>query len=139
MPNAPFLLEFWKLVPYFPCSLLQLASPTFQSTTKAPPSPHFQFTLKKFIPTFQYTHTPLLVISSSNQCLSPLKLWVWIPLMAGCTWCNIMLSNMSVTCLCFSRVLQSPPTINWLPRYSWNVVNPIPNHRRKWSVYDLEC
>jgi len=25
-----------------------------------------------------------------NQCLSPLKLWVWIPLMARCTRYNIM-------------------------------------------------
>jgi len=33
-----------------------------------------------------------------NQCLSPLKLWVWIPLMARCTWYNIMWWNLSVTC-----------------------------------------
>ena len=25
-----------------------------------------------------------------NQCLSPLALWVWIPLMARCTQCNIL-------------------------------------------------
>ena len=25
-----------------------------------------------------------------NQCLSPLKLWVWTPFMASCTWYNIM-------------------------------------------------
>jgi len=25
-----------------------------------------------------------------NRCLSPLKLWVWIPLMARCTRYNIM-------------------------------------------------
>jgi hypothetical protein len=25
-----------------------------------------------------------------NQCLSPLQLWVWIPLMLRCTWYNFM-------------------------------------------------
>ena len=33
-----------------------------------------------------------------NQCLSPLKLWVWILLMVRCTWYNIMWSSLSVTC-----------------------------------------
>ena len=33
-----------------------------------------------------------------NQCLSPLKLWVQIPLMARCTRYNIMWSSLSVTC-----------------------------------------
>jgi hypothetical protein len=33
-----------------------------------------------------------------NQCLSPLKLWVWIQLMARCTRYNIMWSSLSVTC-----------------------------------------
>jgi hypothetical protein len=28
-----------------------------------------------------------------NQCLSPLKLWVWIPLKARCTWYIIMWSS----------------------------------------------
>jgi len=32
-----------------------------------------------------------------NQCLSPLKLWVRIPLMATCTRYKIMWSNLSVT------------------------------------------
>ena len=32
------------------------------------------------------------------QCLSPLKLWVWILLMVRCTWYNIMWSSLSVTC-----------------------------------------
>ena len=36
-----------------------------------------------------------------NQCLSPLKLWVWIqfmPIMARCIRFNIMWSSLSVTC-----------------------------------------
>jgi hypothetical protein len=33
-----------------------------------------------------------------NQCLSPLTLWVWIPLMARCTLYNIMWWSLSVTC-----------------------------------------
>jgi hypothetical protein len=33
-----------------------------------------------------------------NQCLSPIKLWVQIPLMARCTRYNIMWSSLSVTC-----------------------------------------
>ena len=33
-----------------------------------------------------------------NQCLSSLKLWFRIPLMARCTWYNNMWSSLSVTC-----------------------------------------
>ena len=33
-----------------------------------------------------------------NQCLSPLKLWDRIPLMARCTWYNIVWYSLSVTC-----------------------------------------
>jgi hypothetical protein len=33
-----------------------------------------------------------------NQCLSSLKLWVQIPLMARCTWYNIMWWRLWVTC-----------------------------------------
>jgi len=35
---------------------------------------------------------------SCNQCLSPLTLWVRIPLKARCTWYNIMWHSLSVTC-----------------------------------------
>jgi hypothetical protein len=41
-----------------------------------------------------------------NRCLSPLKLWVWIPLMVRCTRYNIMWLSLSVTCdrsVVFSR------------------------------------
>jgi len=33
-----------------------------------------------------------------NQCLSPLKLWVRIPHMAGCSRCNFMWWSLSVAC-----------------------------------------
>ena len=33
-----------------------------------------------------------------NQCLSPLKLWVWTPFMVRCTRYNIMWWSLSVTC-----------------------------------------
>jgi hypothetical protein len=32
-----------------------------------------------------------------NQCLSPIKMWVWIPLMARCTRYNIVWWSLSVT------------------------------------------
>ena len=34
----------------------------------------------------------------SNQCQSPLKLWVWNPLMSRCIWYSIMWQSLSVTC-----------------------------------------
>ena len=42
-----------------------------------------------------------------NQCISPLTLWVRIPLMASGTRYNIMWSSLSVTCDGFLRVLSS--------------------------------
>ena len=60
-----------------------------------------------------------------NQCLSPLKLWVWAPFMARCSWYNIMWSSLSVTCDRwggFLKVLWFPPPIKWPPRYNWNIV-----------------
>ena len=59
-----------------------------------------------------------------NQCLSPLKLWVLIFLMARCTWYNIMWFNLSVTCdrsmifFGYSGFLHQQ---NWLPWYNWNI------------------
>ena len=70
-----------------------------------------------------------------NQCLSPLRLWVQIPLMTNCTQYNIMWWSLSVTCIrsvVFSSFLHQQ---NWLPWYNWNIVesgikhhNPNPNN-----------
>jgi hypothetical protein len=46
-----------------------------------------------------------------NQCLSPLKLWVRIPLMARCTWYNIILVSDLWQVNVFFRVLLFPPPI----------------------------
>jgi hypothetical protein len=43
-----------------------------------------------------------------NQCISPLKLWVWIPHMVRCTRCNIMWWSLSVTC---GKSVVSPGTL----------------------------
>jgi hypothetical protein len=53
-------------------------------------------------------------VQSLNQCLSPLKLWVWIPPVVRCTRLNIMWSSLSVTCrrsVVFLWVLRFPPSI----------------------------
>ena len=66
-----------------------------------------------------------------NQCLSPLILWVQIPLMAKCTWYNIIWSSLSVTCnrseviAGYSGFLHKS---NWLPRYNWNIVESCIKH-----------
>jgi len=55
-----------------------------------------------------------------NQCLSPLKLWVWIPLMMRCTQYNILWCSLSVTCdrsVVFSRYSGFLHQSNWQPQY----------------------
>jgi hypothetical protein len=58
-----------------------------------------------------------------NQCVSPPKLWVGIPLMARCTRYNIM---WSVTFGGFLRVLRFPPPIKWL-QVTLNTITITPN------------
>ena len=82
-----------------------------------------------------------------NQCLSPLKLWVWIPFMMRCTWYNIMWWSLSVTCdrsVVFSGYSWFLHQQNWLPWYSWNFVEsgvkqhkPNPNlcHKACYCLY----
>ena len=56
-----------------------------------------------------------------SQYLSPLKLWVWIPLMARCSRCNIIWSILSVLCgrsVIFYGYSAFP---NWPPLYNWNI------------------
>ena len=64
-----------------------------------------------------------------NQCLSPLTLWVLIPIMVRCTIQHYVI-NLSVTIkdLWFSPVLQFPPP----PPYNWNIVESgIKHHKTK--------
>ena len=65
-----------------------------------------------------------------NQCLSPLKLWVWIPLMVKCTRYNIMWKSLSVTCdgsVVFSGYCGFLHQWNWPPQYTSNVNHHSPN------------
>ena len=68
-----------------------------------------------------------------NQCIKPLKLWVWIPLMVRCTRYNIMWQSLSVTCGRSVVVSGSSGFLhqyNWPPRYNWNIVeNGIKYHK----------
>jgi hypothetical protein len=60
-----------------------------------------------------------------NQCLSPLKLWVWIPLMQRCTRYNVMWYSLPVTCgrsVVFSGYSCFLYQWNWPPRCGWNIV-----------------
>ena len=60
-----------------------------------------------------------------NQCLSPLMLWVRIPLMERCTRYNIYVINFISNWRQvngFLSVLYFLHQWNWLPRYNWNIV-----------------
>ena len=76
-----------------------------------------------------------------NRCLSPLKLWVWILLMARCTRYNIMWSSLSVNCdrsLSFSGYSSFLHQWNWPPRYNWNIFESGDKlHKPKPSVHEL--
>jgi hypothetical protein len=67
-----------------------------------------------------------------NQCLSPLTLWIRIPLMARCTRYNIMWQSLSVTCgrsvFFFTDTLVS--STNKTDRqswYNWNLLKVVLN------------
>jgi len=49
-------------------------------------------------PSWSWSHGSWIYNYIYIQCLSPLPLWVRIPLMTGCTRYNIMWYNLSVTC-----------------------------------------
>ena len=52
-----------------------------------------------FSVTFYHPYTPWYTFwNATDQCLSRLKLWVLIPLMASCTRYSIMWFSLSVTC-----------------------------------------
>jgi hypothetical protein len=71
------------------------------------------------------------------QCLSPLTLLVQIPLMARCTP-YIMWKSLSVTCkrsVVFSWYSGSLHQINWLPRYSWNIVESGVKHHNPDTIF----
>ena len=53
-----------------------------------------------------------------NQCISPLKLWVWLPLIARCTQYNIMYPASG---LWLSRSTTFPPPIKLTPLYNWTI------------------
>jgi hypothetical protein len=60
-----------------------------------------------------------------KQCLSPLKLWVWIPLMTKYTRYNIMWSSLLVNCdwsVIFSGYFCFLHQYNWPQWYNWNIV-----------------
>ena len=59
-----------------------------------------------------------------NHCLSPLKLWVRIAIMARFTRYNIMWQSLSVTYdrSWFSPVISVNARKNCPPKYSWNIV-----------------
>jgi len=85
------------------------------------------------------TNRLLFIFISCNQCISPLKLWVLIPIMARCNRYNLSMTR--VKYMVFSGYSRFPLPINWLPRYSWNIVKSgvkhnIPNPSISWSTAD---
>jgi hypothetical protein len=60
----------------------------------------------------------------SNQCLSPLMLWVRISIRARCT------TLCDKVCQWLSIGQWFPPPINWPPWYNWNIVeNGVKHHQ----------
>ena len=79
-----------------------------------------------------------------NQWLSPLTLWVRIPLMVRCTQYNIMWSSLSETCgrsNVFSMYSGFLHRQNWLQRYNWNIVESGIQHHNSnsLSVYSMNA
>ena len=89
-----------------------------------------------------------MVVIVCNRCLSPLTLWVRIPLMVRCTWYNIIWKRLSVTCngsVVFSGYIGFLHQLKWPPRYNWNIVesgvkhhNPNPKwHKMSIQIYSV--
>ena len=72
-----------------------------------------------------------------NQCLSPPRVRVQIPLMVRCTQYHIMWKSLSVTCdrsVVFSGFLH---LYNWRPWYNWNIVEiGVMVNMLAWSMVD---
>jgi hypothetical protein len=71
-----------------------------------------------------------------NQFLSPLMLWVWIPLMTRCT-CQWLVAG-----LVFSGYFGFLHQSRWLPQYNWNIVevvlNTVTAHSPKYQCSELQ-
>jgi hypothetical protein len=68
---------------------------------------------------------PRAIVEVNLIKISPLKLWVLIPLMVRCTKYNIIWSSLSMTCgrsVLFSGYYGFFYQLNWPPRYNWNIV-----------------
>jgi len=62
--------------------------------------------LRRRGPTWSWSYGSWIYNYLCNQCLSPLKLWVWTLFMSRSTWYNIMWNSLSKTCdklVVFSR------------------------------------
>jgi hypothetical protein len=67
-----------------------------------------------------------------NQCLSPTKVWIRIPLMARCTRYNIMWKGLSVTCgmlMVYTTTAapstKSPVTVSMIPTMTAQMLNTV--------------
>ena len=70
---------------------------------------------------YNVSYTLQITTSEGSNSLSPLRLWVRTPLMAKCTWCNIIWKSLSFTCdKSGTPVSFTNKTDGYL--YSWNVV-----------------
>ena len=85
-----------------------------------------------------------MVVIVCNRCLSPLTLWVRIPLMVRCTWYNIIWKRLSVTCdgsVVFSGYIGFLHQLKWPPRYNWNIVESGVKHHNpnpKWRKMSIQ-
>ena len=71
-----------------------------------------------------------------NQCLSSLKLWIRIPLMARCTWYNFMWSSLSVTShRLVTLTLYSTVTLQKKENWPYTTINSL--FKIGWSTFSV--
>ena len=75
-------------------------------------------------PSWSWSYGSWIYNSMCNQCLSPLKVWVRTPLLAGCA--RYIIQQVGVF---FLRVLR------FLPRYNWNSVESGVKHQKPNKSY----
>ena len=94
--------------------------------------------LKGWGPLYSWSYGNWIYNYLCNQCLSPLKLWVRIPLMARCTWTTLCQKVSDLRQICgFLRVLLFSPPIK-LTKYDWNIVESGIKHHNPTRILSNE-
>jgi hypothetical protein len=92
-------------------------------------------------PSWSWTYGSWLYNYLCNRCISPLMLWVRIPLMARCTTLCDQVCQWLAADRCFFCLLRFYPRIKqtatiWL-KEALNIIKPNKNHWHKWELTTL--